>query len=110
VVLPGGIVDFGETEEGELYATNLNNGRLLRIVSNGPVHYTFTGNGNWNVATNWMGNKIPPAILPNNCKIIIRPAAGGECILNVQQTVPAGTEIIVENDKQFRINGNLTIQ
>jgi len=110
VVLPGGIVDFGETEEGELYATNLNNGRLLRIVSSGPVHYTFNGNGNWDIASNWMGNKIPPATLPDNCKIIIRPSAGGECVLNVQQTVPAGTEIIVENDKQFRINGNLTIQ
>lgn len=110
VVSPGGIVDFGETEEGELYAVNINNGRLLRIVSTGPVNYTFTGNGNWDVATNWVGNKIPPAVLPNNCKIIIRPAEGGECILNVQQTVPPGTEIIVENDKQFRINGNLTIQ
>lgn len=110
VVLPGGIVDFGETEEGELYATNLNNGRLLRIVSNGPAHYTFTGNGNWNVATNWIGNKIPPTILPANCKIVIRPVAGGECVLNVPQTVPQGTTIIVENDKQFRINGNLTIQ
>jgi glucose/arabinose dehydrogenase len=110
VVSPGGIVDFGETEEGELYAVNINNGRLLRIISSGPVNYTFTGNGNWNIATNWVGNKIPPAVLPNNCKIIIRPAEGGECILNVQQTVPAGTEIIVENDKQFRINGNLTIQ
>lgn len=110
VVLPGGIVDFGETEEGELYAVNINNGRLLRIISSGPVNYTFTGNGNWNIATNWAGNKIPPAVLPNNCKIIIRPAEGGECILNVQQTVAAGTEIIVENDKQFRINGNLTIQ
>ena len=108
--LAGGIVDFGETEEGELYATNINTGSLLRIVSNGPSYYTFTGNGNWNVAANWIGNKIPPATLPTGSKIIIRPAAGGECVLNVQQTVPEGTEIIVENDKQFRINGNLTIR
>lgn len=107
---PGGLVDFGETEEGEMYATNLINGRLLRIVSNGPVQYTFTGNGNWNVATNWIANKVPPAILPSGCKIVIRPVAGGECVLNVPQTVPQGTAIIVENDKQFRINGNLTIQ
>jgi glucose/arabinose dehydrogenase len=106
----GGIVDFGETEEGEVYATNLNNGRLLRIVSSGPVQYIFTGNGNWNVATNWIANKVPPAILPDGCKIVIRPVAGGECVLNVPQTVPQGTAIIVENDKQFRINGNLTVQ
>jgi hypothetical protein len=83
---------------------------LFRIVSNGPVQYTFTGNGNWNVATNWIANKIPPSTLPTGSKIVIRPVAGGECVLNVPQTVPQGTEIIVENDKQFRINGNLTIQ
>ncbi len=107
---PGGVVDFGETEEGELYAANLNNGSILRVVSTGPANYTFNGNGNWNVAANWLGNKIPPATLTAGDKIIIRPAAGGECILNVPQTVPPGTEIIVEDDKQFRINGNLTIQ
>jgi glucose/arabinose dehydrogenase len=110
VTAPGGIVDFGETEEGELYAANLNNGRLLRIVSSGPANYTFNGNGNWNIAANWMGNKVPPAVLPTGCKIIIRPVSGGECVLNVPQTVPQGTSIIVENDKQFRINGNLTVQ
>lgn len=108
--LTSGIVDFGETEEGELFAANINNGRVLRIVSNGPANYTFAGNGNWNVAANWIGNKVPPSILPTGCKIVIRPVAGGECVLNVQQTVPLNTEIIVENDKQFRINGNLTIQ
>lgn len=108
--LPGGIVDFGETEEGELYATNLNNGRLLRIVASGPAHYTFIGNGNWSVASNWIGNKIPPAVLPVGSKIFIQPIEGGECVLNVAQQVPQGTEIIVANNKQFRINGNLTIQ
>ena len=110
IITPVGISDFGETEDGELYAANLNNGRVYRIVSDGPVQYTFTGNGNWNVAANWIGNKIPPSVLPTSCKIVIRPIAGGECVLNVPQTVPLGTEIIVENDKQFRINGNLTIQ
>lgn len=110
VLAPSGIVDFGETEEGELFATNLNNGRLLRLVSAGAVQYTFTGNGNWDVATNWIANKIPPAVLPDNCKIVIRPITGGECILNIPQTIPPGTSLVVENDKQFRINGNLTIQ
>lgn len=110
IITPVGLSDFGETEEGELYATNLNNGRLYRLVSDGAVQYTFTGNGNWDVATNWIANKMPPSTLPNGCRIVIRPAAGGECVLNVPQTVPQGTAIIVENDKQFRINGNLTIQ
>jgi len=110
VITPTGLSDFGETEDGEMFATCLNNGNVYRIVSNGPVQYTFTGNGNWDVAANWKNGTIPPATLPAACVIAIRPVAGGECVLNVQQTIPAGTKIIVENDKQFRINGNLTMQ
>lgn len=110
VITPTGISDFGETEEGELFATCLNNGTLYRIVSNGPVQYTFTGNGNWDVPANWMNGAIPPATLPASCAISIRPAAGGQCILNVQQTIPAGTRITVENDRHFSINGNLSVQ
>ena len=110
IITPVGLSDFGETEDGELYATNLNNGRLYRLVSDGPVKYIFTGNGNWDVAANWSNNKIPPSTLPDGCIIVIRPVAGGECVLNVPQTIPPGTQIVVENDKQFRINGNLTIQ
>ncbi len=110
LITPVGISSFGETDNGELYATCLNNGTLYRVGANGARQYIFTGNGNWNVASNWVHNTIPPATLPANCTIRIRPVADGECVLNVQQTIPAGTQIIVENDKQFRINGNLTIQ
>jgi glucose/arabinose dehydrogenase len=110
VIIPTGLSDFGETEEGEMFASCLNNGTLYRIISNGPVQYTFTGNGNWNVAANWKNGMIPPAILPAGAVIVIRPVAGGECVLNVQQTVSAGATIIVENDRQFSINGNLTVQ
>lgn len=110
VITPAGISDFGETEDGELFATCLNNGTLYRIVSNGPVQYTFTGDGNWDVPANWMNGAIPPATLPASCAISIRPVTGGQCILNVQQTIPAGTKITVENDRQFRINGNLSVQ
>jgi glucose/arabinose dehydrogenase len=110
VITPTGISDFGETEDGEMFAACLNNGSVYRIVSDGPIQYTFTGNGNWDVAANWKNGTIPPGTLPAACIIAIRPVAGGECVLNVQQTVPAGTKIIVENDRQFRINGNLTVQ
>jgi glucose/arabinose dehydrogenase len=110
IIAPFGISDFGVTEDGELYATCLNNGRLYRIISDGPVKYVFTGNGNWDVAANWSNNKIPPATLPSGSTITIRPDGGGECVLNIPQTISPGAELIVSDDKQFRINGNLSVQ
>jgi len=110
VISPTGIVDYGEDQEGEMFATCLNNGTVYRITTNGPADYLFTGNGNWNRPSNWKGRVMPPSTLPAGSRIIIRPEQGGECILNVQQTIPSGAELIVENDKQLRINGNLTVQ
>ena len=110
VITPAGISNFGETEDGELYVTCLNNGTLYRVVSNGAIQYTFTGNGNWDVANNWSNKTIPPATLPAGSEIVIRPSVSGECVLNTLQTISPGSKITVQNDKQFRIAGNLTIQ
>ncbi len=104
------IADFGETEDGELYAVEYFGNAVHRIVSNGSIGYTFIGNGNWDVATNWRNNAIPPAILPLGAEIIIEPELNGECILNVPQTILTGAKIIVQKDMKFRINGNLNIQ
>ncbi len=104
------ISDFGETEDGELYAVALFSNAVYRIVSNGPIGYTFTGNGNWDVATNWKNNIIPPSILPAGAEIIIEPELNGECILNVPQIILTGAKIIVQKNTKFRINGNLDIQ
>lgn len=72
--------------------------------------YTFTGNGAWNVAANWAGNLIPPQVLDKEGIIIINPVPGGECILNVPQTIAAGTNLKVAPNARFRIMGNLNIQ
>ena len=72
--------------------------------------YTFTGNGAWNVAANWTNNTVPPAILDKEATIIINPVAGGECILNIPQTISSGTNLKVATNAKFRIMGNLTIQ
>jgi hypothetical protein len=72
-----------------------------------PVTYTFTGNGNWNEPANWSGNLLPPAALPLGSDIIINPANGGTCILNVQQTILPGATLMVKEGKQFIIQGNL---
>jgi glucose/arabinose dehydrogenase len=109
-VTPAGMSNFDETEDGELYALCLNNGTVYRIDATGPKQYTFTGSGNWDVAANWSNNSIPPAVLAPGSVIMINPPANAECVLNVSQTVPAGSKIIVSDNKQFRIIGDLNIQ
>ena len=73
-----------------------------------PVIYTFTGNGNWNVAANWSNNMMPPAVLSNGSEIIIDPPAGGQCILNIPYTINPGAKLTVMTGKHFVIQGNLT--
>jgi hypothetical protein len=104
------IANFGETEDGELYVVVLGANEVDRIGSDGPIGYTFTGNGNWNIASNWSNNTIPPPSLPSGAEIIIDPVANGQCILNVPQTVLASAKVTVQPNKKFTINGNLTIQ
>ena len=72
--------------------------------------YTFTGDGNWNVASNWAGNNIPPAVLPAGSTIIIDPIVTGECILNTNQQVQAGGYFEVRTGKKLTVQGNLVIQ
>jgi len=110
ILTPVNIADFGETEDGELYAVALSGNAVYRISSDGPIGYTFTGTGNWNIAANWSNNTIPPSSLPAGAEIIIDPVTNGECILNVPQTVLAGAKLTVLQNKKFTINGNLTIQ
>jgi len=106
-----GITDFGETEDGELYATSLFSGSVYRIVSDGPVlQYTFTGNGNWTDAANWSNNTIPSTTSPSGSVIIISPISGGECVVNVPVSISSGIKIKIENSKQLRMSSNLTFQ
>ncbi len=72
--------------------------------------YTFTGNGNWNIASNWAGNLIPPAILPAGSSIIIDPLLTGECILNTTQQIQAGGYFEIKSGKKLTMQGNLIIQ
>lgn len=106
---PAGISDISEDSNGELHATSLLGG-VYRIESDGPRAYRFLGNGNWDDPENWSGKIIPPSILPPGSEIIISPAQDGECILNVQQTISAGSKLIVENNQHLMIPGDLLIQ
>lgn len=107
--VPGGISDISEDSNGELYATSLLGG-IYKIEADGPKAYHFVGHGNWDVPSNWLNKIIPPSVLPEGSAIIISPADGGECILNVPQTIGAGSKLIVEDNRSFRVPGNLTVQ
>ncbi|UEG50822.1 PQQ-dependent sugar dehydrogenase [Ferruginibacter lapsinanis] len=112
VLLPNGIVDFGETENGELYAVSLFANSVYRITASGAVNYVFTGSGSWTNAANWSNNKIPPLSLPAGSKITIDPLANGECVLDTgtTQIISSGATLEIRPNKKFRIIGDLTIQ
>jgi hypothetical protein len=73
-----------------------------------PVIYTFTGNGNWNVAANWLNNLMPSSPLAAGSEIIINPS--GTCELNIPFTIQPGGKITVKTGKAFNVHGNLSIQ
>lgn len=92
----------------------LNEGTPLPLIQNGSISsvivYTFNGNGNWDVASNWANNLIPPSYLQANREIVIDPAESGECVLNVFQQLASGSKITIRTGKKLRIIGNLFIQ
>ena len=69
--------------------------------------YTFTGNGNWSVPNNWMNNSMPPSTLPGCFEIFINHQSGGQCILNVPQTLSQGAKITVLSGKILIIPGDM---
>jgi trimeric autotransporter adhesin len=73
------------------------------------VRYTFTGNGNWDDAANWIYGQIPPLTLGSNTEIVIDPVPGGECVLNRMQQVSATNKLYVKPGKRLRVTGNLVI-
>jgi glucose/arabinose dehydrogenase len=110
IISPTNISDFGETESGEIFVTNLSNGNVYRVQSNGPIQYTFTGNGSWTNPANWSNNTVPPSNSLTGSIITIRPSVGGECIVNVPITIASGTKVLIENSKVLRMNSNLAMQ
>ncbi len=72
--------------------------------------YRFTGNGNWDIPSNWLNSKMPPKHVLHCAEIIIDPAGNGECILNTAQVVAPGAKITVMAGKKFTVIGNVLVQ
>ncbi len=89
---------------------NLIMNATIWLVTKNTSIYTFTGNGNWDVAANWLNNKIPPATLPSGNEIIINPVINGHCILNITQHIANGAKLTVTTGKDLLVQGNLNVQ
>lgn len=74
------------------------------------VTYRFIGNGAWTMEENWLGNKIPPALLPAGYMIIVDPENGGECLLNVFQIISSGAALELLPAKRLKILTGLVFQ
>lgn len=110
IISVNGITDFGEAEDGEIYITSLFSGNVFRIQTNEVIQYTFIGNGDWTVATNWSDNAVPPPSSLVNTIITIKPSVGGQCVVNTPISIPKTSKLIIENSKQLRMNSNLSFQ
>ncbi len=93
-----------------IWSSNLILDNVVLVRKTVPATYTFTGNGNWDVPSNWVNYSVPPSILPAGKSISINPVKNGSCILNTTQQINPGATISVSADKTFLIPGNLIIQ
>jgi len=84
---------------------------ITAIIKNDDVQatYTFTGNGAFTEAANWLNNKIPPYNNPVYDEIIIDPANNGECVLSVPLKIRTGGRLLVKPGKKLRIDGNVRV-
>ena len=109
------VTDNDSTSEFKIIATADNN-FMFRGIALAPeaavstTIYSFTGDGNWDVAANWSNNTIPPAVLPAFSEIIINPIANGQCVLNITQTISKDAILTVITGKKMIVPGALTIQ
>lgn len=78
--------------------------------SNTVNTYTFIGSGNWSDASNWLNGLLPPALADQRVEILINPIVGGECILNIPQTINNGGKLKIMAGKKFRVIGNMLTQ
>lgn len=83
---------------------------VANFVADIAATYIFIGNGNWNDPANWNNNIVPLSPIGPGSEIVINPSPGGRCILNIPYTLSAGSTLVVNPDRNFIIQGNLSLQ
>lgn len=102
------LIDAGQNLGLAFSGTAPDLGAFERVPA-ATLTYTFTGNGNWSDAANWLNSNIPPAILNSGNQIIINHAEGGDCLLNIPYTVAPGAVLTVLPGKRLTVPGSLII-
>ena len=72
--------------------------------------YRFNGNGKWNDPDNWISKFVPPRELPSGFHIIVDPARGGKCILNVHQRIGTGAVLTIMTAKRMKVKEGMLIE
>ncbi len=80
------------------------------IVSSKQFVFTFTGNGDWNIAANWTPPVVAPVTIPAGIEVYINPAGQGICEYNGNIKIKNGGKLKVEPGKKLNVNGNLTVE
>ncbi len=93
----------------QLYVTDATSNFVRKTTQQFPLRYTFTGNGSWDDAANWINGQVPPLTLGSNTEIVIDPLSGGECVLTRVQQVSATNKLYVKPGKKLRVAGNLVV-
>ncbi|MES2777254.1 MAG: hypothetical protein V4722_23960 [Bacteroidota bacterium] len=100
---------FVSLNEGGDYLLGANNFVSGKISNEDSISvYTFIGDGNFDVKSNWQDGHMPLSKLVAGKKIIIDPS--GVCTLNVPLTIATGAELRVKADKQLVIMGKLELK
>ena len=84
-------------QDGGLYRS------LVPINPPASLTYTFTGNGNWTLPSNWKNNKVPPTSVAANALVIIDPISNGECVLNTSLHLAQGALLKIRPNKKLRL-------
>ena len=82
---------------------------FIQLNAQIPVTYTFTGNGNWNNATNWNNDTVPSSIVPGRDTITIATLPGDSCVLNGPLVMLPGSILTVASGTSFILTGNNSI-
>lgn len=85
---------------------------ILLIILNSKIGsaqtvFTFTGNGNWTITSNWNNNIIPPSTLTAGSVINIGSAIGDSCVLNTMQTILSGATLNIMPGANLIIRGGI---
>lgn len=79
------------------------------FIVRSPLIYTFTGNGDWNLPTNWSGSLVPSNPITSGMEVVIDSPAG-TCTYNGDITVQMGGKLTIKTGKRLVVTGKIIVQ